>query len=71
MSEFYNKQRRKFIIDIIGRQPQEAHQHVSTHDPVKTACTDETLRLSQYNQKVVDSPNTTGGSRGWRNTGNT
>ena len=56
LSEFYIKQRRKFIVDIITRQPQNPNQPTHTHDPVKTACTNETLQLSQYNRKVVGQP---------------
>ena len=44
---YYEVQRRKFIVNIINRE---------NKDPVRMACTNHTLKLSEYNRKVVGQP---------------
>ena len=40
-------------MDIINREPTLPNQNPNTHDPVKVACTDHTLRLKEYGAKVL------------------
>ena len=56
MSEYYEKQKRKLIINIIIKQPTEIGQESDTHDPIKTAYTGPTLKLNEYSKKVVGKP---------------
>ena len=53
LSEFYEKQRRKYIINIINKNPTDVGPTEEGDDPKKTVVTNETLQLRQYGKKVV------------------